>query len=44
MPYNINSVIKNELKKYSDDLFIGTRLFPVDLSGLTSFPDYWIAH
>ena len=21
-----------------------TRLFPVDISGFTSFPDYWIAH
>ena len=29
---------------YSDDSLIRTRLFPVDISGLTSFPDYWIAH
>ena len=25
---------------YSDDSFIRTRLFLVDISGLTSFPDY----
>ena len=29
---------------YSDNSYIRTRLFPVDISGLTSFPDYWIAH
>ena len=29
---------------YSDDSFIQKRLFPVDISGLTSFKDYWIAH
>ena len=29
---------------YSGDLFIGTHLFPVDISGLMSFQDYWIAH
>ena len=29
---------------YGDDLFIRTRLFPVDVSGLTSFLDYRIAH
>ena len=29
---------------YSDDSFIRTRLSPVDISGLTSLPDYWIAH
>ena len=29
---------------YSDDLFIRTRLLPVDISGLTSFLDYWMAH
>ena len=29
---------------YSDDSLIQTRLFPVDISGLTSFPDYRIAH
>ena len=32
------------LWKYSDDSLIRTRLFPVDISGLTSFPDYWIAY
>ena len=31
-------------KYYSDDLLIRTHLFPVDISGLTSFPDYWNAH
>ena len=25
---------------YSDDLLIRTRLFPIDIFGLTSFPDY----
>ena len=30
--------------EYSDDLFIRTRLFPNDISGLMSFPDYSIAH
>ena len=30
--------------QYSDDSFIQTRLFPFDSSGLTSFPDYWIAN
>ena len=29
---------------YSDDSFIRTRLFPIDISGLMSFLDYWIAH
>ena len=29
---------------YSDDSLIRTRLFPADISGLKSFPDYWIAH
>ena len=29
---------------FSDDSFIQTRLFPVDISGLKSFPDYWIAN
>ena len=29
---------------YSDDSLIRTRLFPVNISGLTSFLDYWIAH
>ena len=30
-----------EFRKYSDDSLIRTRLlFPVDISGLTSFPDY----
>ena len=29
---------------YSDDSLNLTRLFPADISGLTSFPDYWIAH
>ena len=29
---------------YSDDSLNQTRLFPADISGLTSFPDYWIAH
>ena len=29
---------------YSDDLFIRTRWFPVDITRLTSFPDYWITH
>ena len=29
---------------YSDDLFIRTRLFQVDISGLTSFLEYWITH
>ena len=28
---------------YSDDSFIRTRLLPVDMSVLTSFPDYRIA-
>ena len=28
---------------YSDDLLIQTRLFPLEISGLTSFPDYWIS-
>ena len=28
---------------YSDDSLIRTRLFPPEISGLTSFPDYWIA-
>ena len=28
---------------YSDDSLYRTRLFPADTSGLTSFPDYWIA-
>ena len=36
--------IDDDKVSYSDDLFIRTRLFPVDISGLTSFPDYWIAH
>ena len=30
--------------KYSDDSFIRTRLSPADTSGLTSFPDYWVAY
>ena len=30
----------NKVGKYSDDSFIRTRLFPVDISGLTGFPDY----
>ena len=29
---------------YIDDSFIRTHLFPDDIYGLTSFPDYWIAH
>ena len=29
---------------YSDDSFIRTHLFPVDISGLMSVPDYWITH
>ena len=29
---------------YSGDSFIRTRLLPVDISRLTSFPDYWIAY
>ena len=29
---------------YSDESFIQTRLFLLDISGLTSFPDYLIAH
>ena len=29
---------------YNDDSFIRTHLFPLDISGLTSLPDYWIAH
>ena len=28
---------------YSDDSLIRTRLFPLEISGLTSFPDYWIS-
>ena len=32
------------IQKYSDDSLNRTRLFPVDTSGLTSIPDYWIAH
>ena len=28
------------LTVYSDDSLIRTRLFPVDMSGVTSFPDY----
>ena len=29
---------------YSDDSFIRTLLSPADTSGLTSFPDYWVAY
>ena len=39
---NVNKNVSSQM--YSDDLFIPTRLFPADISGLTSFPDYWIAH
>ena len=29
-----------QISIYSDDSLIRTHLFPVDISGLTSFPDY----
>ena len=39
--YCLCDFVTNE---YSDDLFIRACLSPVDISGLTSFPDYWIGH
>ena len=38
------ALLAPQKSKYSDDSFIRTRLFPVDISGLTSFQDYRIAH
>ena len=35
---------QTDKQNYSDDSFIQTRLFPVNISKLTSFPDYWIAN
>ena len=36
-----NEMYHNVLRdEYSDDSLIRTRLFPVDISGFTSFPDY----
>ena len=42
--------VKKGLSKFiseigcNDDSFIWTHLFPVEISGLMSFPDYWIAN
>ena len=33
-----------QLITYSDVSFIQTRLFPIEIFGLTSFLDYWIKH
>ena len=38
------AVCNCKITLYSDDSFIRTSLFSVNISGLTSFPDYWIAH
>ena len=35
-------MLKRLMLIYSDDSFIRTRLFPIDITGLTSFPDYWM--
>ena len=34
----------NVASMYSDDSFIRTSLFQLDIFGITIFPDYWIAH
>ena len=33
-------VLAQLIYMYSDDSLIRTRFFPVDISGLTNFPDY----
>ena len=38
-PHAIRLFLWNQ---YSDDSLIRTRLFPLEISGLTSFPDCWI--
>ena len=43
VPCNDESTRDKTYVYMSDDSFILTRLFPVDISGLRIFLDYWIA-
>ena len=43
-PPESSSAWRKRDEYYSDDSFIRTRLSPADTSGLTSFPDYWVAY
>ena len=38
--YHNANLTANDAAAYSDDSLIRTRLFLVDIAGLTSFPDY----
>ena len=40
----VQIIITMKTDIYSDDSFIRTHLFLVNISELTSFPDYWIAY